>query len=309
MALLVAASPAPKRAPFILRGLIPRDDLAEGLPPPLVLGPLEVRVAATKKEVQRAQKLRYRVFFEEGAAIPSPVARATKRDLCCFDRVCDHLIVIDRSASESDGSSKTVGVYRLLRQEVAERNFGFYSSREFDVDKLVARQPSVKLLEVGRACVAQSHRGTRVLELLWRGLSAYARLHGMDAMIGCASMPGTDVEVHATTIRALVKRGDPEWWVQPRPKRTAGPWAKEGPTISEHALMHALPPLVKGYWRLGATFSPTPVVDQTFGTTDLFVALLLRTAAERYQHHFAAKTLQVQVASGCRGSWSLCARG
>ena len=296
MALFAAASPAPRWAPFILRGLIPRRDLAEGLPPLLVLGPLEARVAGTKKEVQSAQKLRYRVFFEEGAAISGPVARLMKRDLCCFDRVSDHLIVIDRRTLESDGSSKIVGAYRLLRQDVAERNFGFYSSREFDVDKLVARQPWVKILEVGRACIAQSHRGTRVLELLWRGLSAYARLHSMDAMIGCASMPGTDVETHAPTIRALIKRGDPGWWVQPRLKRTARPLAKEGPTISERALMHTLPPLVKGYWRLGATFSPTPVVDPTFGTTDLFVALLLRTAAERYQHHFAAKTVQAHVA-------------
>ena len=179
-------------------------------------GALEARLAITRKDVRRAQKLRYRAFFEESGAIPDPTARIIRRDVCPFDAVSDHLIVVDRTLHHRDGSPRFVGVYRLLRQDVAERNFGFYSALEFDVDSLIARRPLTRFLEVGRACIAPTHRGRRVLELLWRGLWAYARHHNIDAMIGCASLPGADPALHAGAIRALAAGGgDPSWQVAP----------------------------------------------------------------------------------------------
>ena len=192
----------------------------DGLGPVLVRsGALEARLAVTKKEVRRAQKLRYRVFFEEGGATPDATARIVRRDVCRFDAVSDHLIVVDGAERYRDGSPKCVGVYRLLRQDVAESNFGFYSALEFDVGALVAGRPTTQFLEVGRACIAPTHRGRHVLELLWRGLWTYARHHGMDAMIGCASLPGANVALHAGAIRALADGGDPSWRAAPRPER------------------------------------------------------------------------------------------
>src|SRR5271165_6592191 len=169
--------------PFLKR-FSRRLDLA-GLGPSLACcGMLEARLATTKKDVRRAQKLRYRVFFEEGGATLDPTARLIRRDVCRFGRVSDHLIVVDRSATYRDGTPRIVGVYRLLRQDVAERNFGFYSACEFDVGSLVGRRPDLRFLEVGRACIASTHRGKQVLALLWRGLWAYAQHHRIDAMIG-----------------------------------------------------------------------------------------------------------------------------
>jgi L-ornithine Nalpha-acyltransferase len=252
-----------------------------------VSGSLEARLATTKKDVRRAQRLRYRVFFEEGGASPDPAARLLRRDVCRFDRVSDHLIVVDLALKERDGSPKTVGVYRLLRQEVAKRHFGFYSAGEFNVEALVRRNPAMRFLEIGRACVALSHRGRGVLELLWRGLWAYARRHGMDAMIGCASLPGADPAAHGAQIRALAQGGDPALRVEPRPGRAGPrPGAENVPAANAGALARSLPPLVKGYWRLGATFSETPAVDFCFGTTDLFVVMPLRDVEARYLHHF-----------------------
>ena len=193
VALTFASRPTGDARAFLERFARKRD--LAGLGPVLARsGALEARLAATGRDVRRAQRLRYRVFFEEGGAIADPARRLTRRDLCPFDAVSDHLLVVDRAAPGRDGRPKVVGVYRLLRQEVAERNFGFYSSGEFDVGELVARRPGARFLEVGRACVAQSHRGGRVLELLWRGLWAYARHHAIDAMIGCASLPGADAQ-------------------------------------------------------------------------------------------------------------------
>src|SRR5665213_2395221 len=160
-----------------------------GLGPGLgAIGSLELRLATTKKEIRRAQKLRYRVFFEEGGAIPDQTARLIGRDICAFDRVCDHLIVLDHAATSPGGASKVVGAYRLLRQDVAEANFGFYSAGEFDIAPLIARHSGKRFLELGRSCVARGYRGKPTLELLWRGVWAYVQHHRIDAMFGCASL-------------------------------------------------------------------------------------------------------------------------
>jgi len=254
-------------------------------------GPLEARLATSRKDVSRAQKLRYRVFFEEGGAVPTSTARLTRRDVCRFDSVADHLIVVDRSETHRDQTPRVVGVYRLLRQDVAERNFGFYSASEFDVESLIARRRDIRFLEVGRACIDASHRRKHVLELLWRGLWAYGRHHKIDAMIGCASLPGADASIHAGAIRTLAALGgDPAWRVAPRPGRADATLAIEGAEpLDPRTLLRVLPPLVKGYWRLGATFSPTPVVDRAFDTTDLFVVMPLREIEARYLQYFGVE--------------------
>ena len=251
---------------------------------------LEARLATTRKDVRRAQKLRYRVFFEEGGAAAEPAARIIRRDVCRFDGISDHLVVVDKTLHHRDGSPRIVGVYRLLRQDVAERNFGFYSALEFEVDSLIARRPATRFLEVGRACIAESHRGRRVLELLWRGLWAYAHHHNMDAMIGCASLPGADPALHAGAIQTLAAGGgDPCWLVAPRPERAGAIGEGSSPPADPRALMRALPPLVKGYFRLGATFSPIPAVDPAFNTTDVFVVMPLADIEQRYLHHFGVE--------------------
>jgi putative hemolysin len=251
-------------------------------------GTLEARLAMSKREVSRAQRLRYRVFFEEGGAIPGPAQRLTRRDVCRFDGVSDHLIVVDSALRGKDGSPECVGVYRLLRQDLAERNFGFCSSIEFDVESLIARHPRTQFLEVGRACVAETHRGGRVLELLWRALWVYARHHKMDAMFGCASLPGTDLGVHAAAIRCLAAHGgDPSWRATPRGQCPAALPEKDSVlALDRSRLIRGLPALVKGYWRLGATFSPTPAIDPVFETIDVFVVLPLHHIKPRYLHHF-----------------------
>ena len=214
----IEAGAAPARS---CGAFAPKRDLA-GLAPVLARsGSLEARLAVTKQDVRRAQKLRYRVFFDEGGAVPDPTARLIRRDVCRFDSVCDHLIVVDKTLAYRDGSPKFVGVYRLLRQDVAEREFRLLQLvriRRRGADRAAADDPVPR----GRPRLhrAKSHRGKHVLELLWRGLWAYARHHRMDAMIGCASLPGADAAVHAGAIRALAAGGgDPAWRVAPLPER------------------------------------------------------------------------------------------
>jgi L-ornithine Nalpha-acyltransferase len=260
--------------------------------PPGILGSaglLEVRLAASAGELRRAQRLRFRVFFEEGGAVADRTARSARRDVCRFDRVCDHLIVVDKSAADSDGAPTVVGAYRLLRQEIAEANFGFYSAREFQVDALLARHPGKRFLELGRSCVARDYRGRRTLELLWRGIWGYASWHGVDAMFGCASFPGVDAGAHATTMRFLrgERESEPMWRVDARASRAVFDGASDDAPLDRREALRAMPPLIKGYWRLGARFSREAVVDPAFGTTDLFVVLPREEIEARYLAYFA----------------------
>ena len=288
MALTFGAGPvATSRAKGALPKLLFRRRDLGGLAPVVARsGDLEARLATTGWEVRAAQKLRYRAFFGGSGAAPNALGRLARRDVCPFDGVCDHLIVVDKAPARSR-RPEVVGVYRLLRQDVAERHFGFYSAREFQLAPLISRWPGLRFLEVGRACVAESHRGRHVLDLLWRGLWLYARHHGLDALIGCASLPGADPARHSATVRALASGGDSRLRVLPLPERAAAmPDASGAPSPNPRALLRALPPLVKGYLRLGATFSPIPAVDRAFGSTDLFVVMPLSEVEPRYLEHF-----------------------
>ncbi|MBV8474039.1 MAG: GNAT family N-acetyltransferase [Hyphomicrobiales bacterium] len=262
----------------------------KGLPKTLgAIGPLELRLATTKAEIRRAQKLRYKVFFAEGRAKADPTAQLIQRDVCRFDRVCDHLLVVDTSILRADGTPVVAGAYRLLRGEVAAANFGFYSQSEFDVASLIARHPGKRLLELGRSCVAPAYRGKRTLELLWRGIWAYARHHGVDVMFGCASFPGADAERHAAALRFLRGEGasDALWDVEAVAGRAVAPSRSAAP-IDPRAALRALPPLIKGYWRLGAKFGPQAVIDESFGATDVFAVMPVAEIEPRYLQHFGA---------------------
>ena len=111
------------------------------------LGALEVRLAQQKRDVKRAQKLRYRVFYKDGTAIADATTMLVRRDKDAFDKICDHLLVIDHAAKPSiSGNQPVVGTYRLLRQDVAENHGGFYTEDEFDVAGLIDRHAGLRFL-------------------------------------------------------------------------------------------------------------------------------------------------------------------
>ncbi len=261
----------------------------EGLPETLGrIGALEVRLATRKKDIRRAQKLRFKVFYTDGGAKPDPRAALTRRDICPYDRVCDHLVVVDHDAADRRGRRKprVVGVYRMLRQEKAQRAGGFYTRQEFDIEPLLARHPSKRFLELGRSCVHPAWRSKRVLELLWRGVWTYARHHRIDVLIGCASLPGADPAAHAPVLRFLEERAgaQPEWRASARPQRRSS----LSPTAPDDgASLHALPPLIKGYLRLGAQFGDGAVVDLQFGVTDVLVIMPVADIDPRYKTYFS----------------------
>ncbi len=255
------------------------------------LGSLEVRLARGKKEIRKAQRLRYEVFYKEGGAIPSARIAFTRRDADRFDKYCDHLIVVDHAWKAGLGKtrSKIVGVYRLLRDDMAEKAGGFYSAGEYDLEPLLARHDGKRILELGRSCVRASHRSKRTIEVLWRGLLAYIRAHRIDVLIGCASFPGASPFVHAQALSYLAHyaRAEGEWAVKAH-KDLYRPMAMAPKDlIDADKARESLSPLIKGYLRLGARFGDGAVVDVNFNTTDVFVVMPVAEIGARYIDYFS----------------------
>jgi L-ornithine Nalpha-acyltransferase len=266
-----------------------------GLPASLGrIGSLEVRLATTRKEIRRAQRLRYKVFYEEMGAIPDAVAMLSRRDKDDFDRICDHLIVVDHAApSKVPGAPpkpRTVGAYRLLRQDIADRNFGFYSESEFDIGAAVRADHGARLLELGRSCVHKDYRNKRTVELLWHGVWSYVLHHRIDRLFGCASFEGTDPRSLALPLSFLRRHAPAEgaWDIRARPGRGSSMDILQADDIDPRAALSAMPPLIKGYLRLGATFGREAVIDRQFGATDVFVLLDVAKIERRYIEHFGA---------------------
>ncbi|MBI1621872.1 GNAT family N-acetyltransferase [Aquamicrobium zhengzhouense] len=261
------------------------------LQPGTVLGriaTLEVRLASGRQDIETAQKLRYRVFHEELGAAAGLASAADQLDADRYDDACDHLLVIDRGA---DGTQeKAVGTYRLLRDDVAVATRGFYSSAEFEIERLVARHRDIKFLELGRSCVLPEYRSRRTIELLWQGIWAYVNHYGIGAMTGCASFPGTVPAAHAQALSFLAQnsRATGPWQVNAVPSRYHEMDLTPAEAVDMRAALQEMPPLIKGYLRLGAKVGDGCVIDREFGTTDVFIVLPVASISPRYINYYGA---------------------
>jgi putative hemolysin len=254
------------------------------------VGSLEVRLAQTAAEVRQAQKLRYRVFYEEGPASPNPGRLFARRDVDGYDAICEHLLVLDHAARDSHAINRpaVVGTYRLLRQSLAEEYGGFYTAGEFDIGSLIARHSGLQFLELGRSCVLAPYRNKRTVELLWHGIWAYVLQNQLDVMIGCASLDGTDPRQLALPLSFLhhYARAPESWRAFALPERYVEMNRMSKEAIDPKEALRALPPLIKGYLRLGAYIGEGAVVDREFGTTDVLIVLPVSAIKQRYIEHF-----------------------
>jgi putative hemolysin len=247
-------------------------------------GQLDVRLAGSPEEIAAAQALRYQIFYEEMGAQPTLAMRAHRRDFDDYDHVCDHLLVIDHGA---DGRPRVVGTYRMLRQEVAERNSGFYSASEYDLAPLLrASRAGGQLLELGRSCVAPEYRTTATISLLWRGIAAYLSAHGISHLFGCASLHGTNPDHHAAELSYLHHHhlAPPE--LRARALEHVALDRLAAGSYDVKAAQRALPPLVKGYLRVGAVIGDGAFVDRQFNTVDVFVLMPVEGITRRYLDRF-----------------------
>lgn len=273
------------------------------------MGPLEVRLAQSRADVRKAQRLRYRVFYDEMAAKPSMSALAYRRDKDAYDAFCDHLLVYDTSGGAEDGGAlasykgeTVVGTYRVLREDMVPPGRSFYTQGEYDIAPLIeAKTPRYRFMELGRSCVLKPYRNKRTVELLWQGLWAYVREHDIDVMIGCASFMGTDPRAHDMALSFLYHESlaADDWYCRAHDGLHVDMNMVPKDRIDMKAALKALPPLIKGYLRLGAYVGDGAVVDEQFGTTDVLIILPVERIDPRYFEHFGAPNeRQSRVAAG-----------
>ena len=260
----------------------PRDRIVD-----LRSGPLQVRLAETAADIDAIQALRYRIFYESLGARPLPEMLRRRRDFDRFDHGCDHLLVLDHGNGR--GSNAVVGTYRMLRRAAARRLGGFYSAGEYDIRPLVAHQGEI--LELGRSCVDAAYRQRPVMQLLWNGIAAYVFHYDVTLMFGCASLPGTDPDALATPLSYL-----DYYHLAPSALR---PRALNERYIDMHRLsigaidpgraLVALPPLIKGYLRLGGFVGEGAVIDEQFNTTDVCILVKTDLVTAKYSRHYERK--------------------
>ena len=268
------------------------DSEAELLGPPVsnreivkvVAGDFEVRLAQTSAEIEAAQALRFRVFYEEMTAHASPEMSALRRDFDPFDDVCDHLLVLDRRRGE--GPEGIVGTYRLIRRVAAAKMGRFYSSAEYDIQKMIDYPGEV--LELGRSCIERDARNTATMQMLWRGIALYAYHYNIQVMFGCASLPGTDPAQHAQALSYLHHHhlAPPEIRVRALPSRYVEMDMLEPGSYDPRKAMARVPPLIKGYLRLGGYVGDGAVIDHEFNSTDVFIIVKTELVTEKYIRHY-----------------------
>lgn len=232
------------------------------------------------------------MFYEELHARPRPEAALQRIDSDRFDAFCDHLVVVQRTDLPDDqaivlADGELIGTYRLLRQEVAEANGGFYTQAEFDIAPLIGKHRDLRFLELGRSCVLKPFRTKPVVELLWQGIWDYVRAHDMHVMLGCASLEGTDPHQHALALSFLSQAAAPlEWNVRALPSRYVDMKRMPPSDIDQRQALKDLPPLIKGYLRLGCYIGDGAVIDPQFNTIDVLIILPVSAINARYFAHF-----------------------
>ncbi len=228
-------------------------------------------IARTSAEVQEAQRIRFKVFGDEmGANLPNPDLGL---DVDRFDEYCDHLLV------RNNDDDKVVGTYRMLPPEQAVKAGGYYSETEFDMSRLANLRGS--MVEVGRSCVHPDFRDGATITQLWSGLAEYVMKNGHEYLIGCASISMGDGGHYAASVYDKVRQlhsAPTEYTVFPHCP------------LPLHALNHNLevniPPLIKGYLRLGAYIAGQPAWDPDFNCADLFILLPVSRMNPKYAKHF-----------------------
>jgi L-ornithine Nalpha-acyltransferase len=257
-------------------------------------GPLQVRLAETAADIDAAQALRYRIFYETLGARPIPEMARRRRDFDRFDEDCDHLLVLDHSRAAD--ANIVVGTYRLIRREIAARLGGFYSANEYDIAPLVVHPGEI--LELGRSCVDPAYRQRPAMQMLWSGIAAYVFHHGIVLMFGCASLPGTDPDALAMPLSYLHYHHLAPPALRPRALtgRYVDMCRSDRAAIDTARAAAALPPLIKGYLRVGGFVGDGAVIDEQFNTTDVCILVKTDLITEKYSRHYERQSKETWAA-------------
>ncbi len=241
-----------------------------------------VKLAETDAEREGAQRLRYRVFVEEMGAHASAEERAARLEWDEFDPYFDHLILTSRDPAITDPLDRVVGVYRLMRDTVAQAGPGYYGAAEYDLGAIAAvGRPAV---ELGRSCVAAEHRRGPAMHLLWNGLASYVLERGIELLFGVASFHGTDPAPLEEALAFLYHEhlAPPDLRVRAQPAHYLDMNLMPREAVEPARALQVIPSLIKAYLRLGGFVGDGAFVDADFNTIDVCVVMDTARMKERY---------------------------
>lgn len=251
---------------------------------------IKIKLASSPEEIEAAQHLRYKVFYEEFGARPTDDMKSKRLDYDDFDTVADHIIAIDTSKTELKG--RVIGTYRLLRNDVAQSFGQYYTSDEYNLDPLIKCDET--LLELGRSCVLDIYRTKPIMQLLWEAIVDYTQKHTIGLMFGCASLIGTDIDALSRQLSYLYHfhLAPEKWCPVALNERYVDMNILPKDSLDQKTSFKELPPLVKGYLRAGAYIGEGAVIDHQFNTTDVCIVLPVELIASRYKKHYTRKINQ-----------------
>lgn len=246
-----------------------------------------VRIAQNESEIIAAQKLRYQVFYEEFGAQASEEVLKLQRDIDEFDAVADHMIVLDQDRGADEQA--IIGTYRLFDQSAAKKIGRFYTSDEYDISPLL--ECGANILELGRSCVLDEYRTRFVMQKLWAAIADYVVEKQIDIMFGCGSFHGTNPQEFSRELSYLYHYHLAPPGLRPiaRPGCHVEMNIDSKDSLNAKNIMMSLPPLLKGYLRLGAQIGDGAYVDQQFNTTDVCIVLQTHLITDRYKKHYDMK--------------------
>ena len=244
-----------------------------------------IKLAETKSELKCAQALRYYVFYKEKKAKPTFAKKITKLDYDKIDKYADHIIVLDK---KKNTKNKIVGTYRLIRGDVAKLFGGYYSSSEFNLTNITNSYKDKHILELGRSCVHQDYRNGSIMNLLWKAIAEYVKLYGIKILLGCASFSGIEPTKYSDELSYLRQNFClPEHLsVESLDKNIYPVYKLKENNSNQLRIFAKLPPLLKGYLRIGGKVSHNFYVDHNFNTIDLCVVVNTSDIDEKYRKKY-----------------------
>ena len=245
-----------------------------------------IKIAEKKSELKEAQALRYSVFYKEKKATPTISKKILRLDYDKVDKFADHLIVIDKN--RKGRKNNIVGTYRLIRGDIAYHYGGFYTSSEFDLSKILNSYKNNQILELGRSCVHQDYRNGTIMNLLWKAIAEYVKLYDIKILLGCVSFHGTDIMKYTNELSYLRKNFSlpDELSVKSLDTKIYSAYAKTNSKSNDLRTFVKLPPLIKGYLRIGGKVSHDCFIDYKFNTIDLCVIVNRNNIDEKYKKKY-----------------------
>ena len=243
-----------------------------------------IKMADSAKEIEMAQRLRFEVFMLEQGKAPA-VAQQEQIDRDEFDDYCLHLIVVEKK------SGLIVGTYRMHPGVVASSGIGFYSSREYHIEGI--DKIAENTIEVGRSCVSPEYRSGAVVALLWAGIAEVLKRSKLRYLLGCVSLETTEPAVgwalyehfkERNNLSAVLCATPMDAFVLPPPDAAR----MQELLNNRRSLLHLIPPLFKGYLRLGVGICGAPALDKEFSSIDFLVLLDHAQLPEKYFKHFCS---------------------